>query len=102
MTSGWRRRPGGAGLMPVTTPAQVTTSPGRIARSGVERVADGDEALPLELLRTVRPHALHVLQRRRESDGRARLPALGHRGIKPAGSRPFATRLRRSAIRLEE
>ena len=67
-----------------------------------ERVADGDQALPLELLRAVRPHPLHVLQGRRESDGRARLPALGHRGIKPAGSRPFAIRLRRSAIRLEE
>jgi hypothetical protein len=67
-----------------------------------ERVADGDEALPLELLGAVRPHTLHVLQGRHESDGRARLPALGHRGIKPAGSRPFAIRLRRSEIRLEE
>ncbi len=67
-----------------------------------ERVADGDEALALEQLRAMRPDTLHVLQRRRRPDGGAGLPALGHRGIKPAGSRPFALRLRRSAIRLEE
>src|SRR5262249_22400787 len=74
-----------------------------------ERVADRHQALALEQLRAVRADALHVLQRRQQADGRACLPARGHRGINRRWSRPLATcalwraiRLRWSAIRLEE
>ena len=67
-----------------------------------ERVADGGEAFLRQLGGTLRPHALHVLQRRAEADGRARLPRLGHRVIKPAGSEPFAIRPRRSVMQFEE
>jgi hypothetical protein len=109
MTSGWRRtdpHDHAGARRDLARPDGAQRREARAVfvaqRQVEERIADGAEPFLLQLSGTLRPDSLHVLQRRAEADGRVRLPGLGHRVIKPAGSTPVALRPRRSAMQFEE